>query len=72
MRNLKAICSASILALALTVTVYAGDIDTPGYMAPVPAQIPSASGPVAAGYSQSASSNITTLTDLLLTLVGLL
>jgi len=30
MKTLKAICTAAVLALALTVTAYAGDIHTPG------------------------------------------
>jgi hypothetical protein len=30
MKTLKAICTAAVLALVLTVTAYAGDIHTPG------------------------------------------
>ena len=37
MQTLKAICTAAILALALTVPVYAGDIDTPAVVSPKPA-----------------------------------
>lgn len=36
MKTLKAICTAAILALALSVPVYAGDVHTPGYTAPPP------------------------------------
>ena len=32
MKTLKAICTATALALALTITAYAGDIHTPGLM----------------------------------------
>jgi hypothetical protein len=36
MKTFKAICTAAILALALTVPVYAGDVETPGKPAPSP------------------------------------
>ena len=36
MKTLKAICTAAILALALSVPAYAGDMLTPGYTAPPP------------------------------------
>ena len=36
MKALKAICSATVLALALSVPTYAGDILTPGYVPPPP------------------------------------
>jgi len=36
MKAFKAICSASVLALALSVPTYAGDILTPGYIPPPP------------------------------------
>ena len=36
MKTLKAICTAAILALALSVPAYAGDILTPGFTAPPP------------------------------------
>jgi len=35
MKTLKAICTAAILALALSVPAYAGDIETPGKPCPV-------------------------------------
>jgi hypothetical protein len=35
MKSLKAICAAAILALALSVPAYAGDIQTPGKASPV-------------------------------------
>jgi hypothetical protein len=36
MKSLKAICTAAILAMALSVPAYAGDILSPGYCAPPP------------------------------------
>ena len=36
MKTLKAICTATILALTLSVPAYAGDIDTPGCANPGP------------------------------------
>jgi hypothetical protein len=36
MKSLKAICTAAILALALSVPAYAGDILSPGFCAPPP------------------------------------
>ena len=36
MKTLKAICTAAILALALSIPAYAGDILVPGYTAPPP------------------------------------
>ena len=36
MKTFKAICTAAILALALTVPAYAGDVETPGKTAPSP------------------------------------
>ena len=37
MRTVKAICTATILVLALTFPAFAGDISTPGITAPEPA-----------------------------------
>ena len=39
MKTLKAICTATILALALSVSVYGGDMSTPGSPAPAPGQV---------------------------------
>ena len=39
MRTLKAICAAAILALALSVSAYGGDVSTPGAPAPVPGHV---------------------------------
>lgn len=39
MKTLKAICAASILALAISVPVTAGDIGSPGCVTPVPGDI---------------------------------
>lgn len=36
MKALKAICTATILALAVSVPTYAGDVQTPGYTEPPP------------------------------------
>ena len=43
MKALKAICSATVLALALSVPTYAGDILTPGVVSPPPPPPPSTS-----------------------------
>jgi hypothetical protein len=40
MKKMKAICTAVILALALSVPVYAGDINSPGVAAPGETQPP--------------------------------
>ncbi|MDQ2975172.1 MAG: hypothetical protein M3R69_07150 [Acidobacteriota bacterium] len=60
MQTLKAICTAAILALALTVPVYAGDIDTPAVHISATVPVP------------VLTSSVPTATDLLLLLVGLL
>ena len=39
MKTLKAICTATILALALSVSTYAGDVSTPGSPAPAPGHV---------------------------------
>ena len=36
MKTLRTICTTAILALALSVPVYAGQIETPGYTPPPP------------------------------------
>lgn len=41
MKTFKAICTAAILALALTAPAYAGDVETPGKTAPSPSPSPS-------------------------------
>lgn len=41
MKAFKAICSATVLALALSVPTYAGDILTPGVISPPPPPPPS-------------------------------
>ena len=45
MKAFKAICTATVLALALSVPTYAGDILTPGFTSPPPPPPPSASEP---------------------------
>lgn len=41
MKTIKAICTAAILVLAVTLPVFAGDIGTPGANAPAP-EVPGA------------------------------
>jgi len=41
MKAFKAICTAAVLALALSVPTHAGDILTPGYTSPPPPPPPS-------------------------------
>ena len=53
MKSLKTICTATILALALSAPAYAGEMTTPGYIATPPPPPPSAS-----------SMNVATATDL--------
>jgi hypothetical protein len=69
MQTFKAICTTLILALALTVPVYAGDIDTPGFSVPAPGgtQTPTASATV-----PGSDSSITIMADLFVSLLGLL
>ena len=43
MKAFKAICTATVLALALSVPTYAGDILTPGFTSPPPPPPPGAS-----------------------------
>ena len=43
MKAFKAICTATVLALALSVPTYAGDILTPGYTSPPPPPPPGTS-----------------------------
>ena len=77
MKTLKAICIAVVLALTLTVTVYAGevhtpgltgDISTPGVIQPAPAP-----GGGSSGMELSTTEDIGTsgLTAILLTLAAL-
>ncbi|MDQ2920261.1 MAG: hypothetical protein M3R52_01405 [Acidobacteriota bacterium] len=40
MKTLKAICTAAILALALSVPAYAGEINSPGFTSPAPGTEP--------------------------------
>ena len=75
MQTLKAICTTVILVLALTVPVYAGDIDTPGVSAPAPGDIqtPTASATVPGDiHSPGFTSGVSTMADLLVSLLGLL
>jgi len=66
MQTLKAICTAAILALALTVPVYAGDVDTPGYKATNSGEIQSPA------VTSGIASTIPTATDILVSLLRLL
>lgn len=71
MRTLKAICTAAILVLALTVPVYAGDVDTPGCLEPVLGDTASVIKP-GDGHSPGFTSSVATMTDVLVALLGLL
>jgi hypothetical protein len=46
MKSMKAICTATILALALTMPAYAGDINSPGVAAPGGTQTPGVAGDI--------------------------
>ena len=46
MKTPKAICTAAVLALALSVPVYAGEVLTPGYTPPPPPPPPETSNTV--------------------------
>lgn len=39
MKNVKAICAATLLALSLSIPAYAGDSHTPGSPSPIPSGI---------------------------------
>jgi hypothetical protein len=78
MKTLKAICTAAILALALSVTAYAGDIHTPGLTGeistpsvPQPSPAPGDIG--STDLTSPASGEVSTpgLTAILLTLAAL-
>jgi hypothetical protein len=78
MKTLKAICTAAVLALALSVTTYAADIHTPGLTgeisSPGVAQPPTASGEInSPGVESPAPEDVGTpeLTAILLTLAAL-
>jgi hypothetical protein len=64
MKTFRQICAASILTLALTVSVLAGHIDTPGAPAPAPAPTPQT--------STTTTTTSGTATAILLTLVSLI
>lgn len=57
MKNVKSIFGAIILGFVLSTAAYAGDVSTPGYVAPPP---PSPSAPTLAMSGTSASGNIGT------------
>ena len=78
MKTLKAICTAAVLALALSVTTYSADIHTPGLMGdidtPGVTQPPPASGDIGSpGVESPAPEDIGTpgLTAILLTIAAL-
>ena len=67
MKTLKAICTAAILALALTVPAYAGDVHTPGFTAPPTTE----SSEPAATPSDLDDMSVPGLADILLVLVSI-
>jgi hypothetical protein len=78
MKTLKAICTAAVLALALSVTAYAGDIQTPGLMGDIstPGITQTLPGPGdigSPGLASPAPGDVSTpgLTAILLTLAAL-
>lgn len=56
MKTLKAICTAAILALALSVPAYAGEMATPGYVPPPPP--PPAEESITVNVATTASSDL--------------
>jgi hypothetical protein len=70
MKTLKAICTVAILTLTLSVTAYAGDIDTPG--APKPAATPAVPAAVPISTSTTPSTDTPIIVGLLWVLAGLL
>ena len=75
MKAFKAICSATVLALALSVPTYAGDILIPGYVPPPPPPPSSAALGEISTYSVESTSldvaETTVLIDLLWALVSI-
>jgi hypothetical protein len=80
MKTLKAICTAAVLALALSVTAYAADIHTPGLTAAGEIGTPGATQPAPApgdietpGVASPAPGDVSTpgLTAVLLTIAAL-
>ena len=77
MKTLKAICTAVVLALTLTVTAYAGEVHTPGLTGdistPGVTQLPAPGDICLTGMESPATEDIGTseLTAILLTLAAL-
>lgn len=69
MKILKAICTTAILALALTVPAYAGDIGTPGSPNPGDIATPASNAPAPSNTKPSGMAPV--MLDLLLALAGL-
>jgi hypothetical protein len=65
MKSLKTICTAAILALALSAPAYAGDMTTPGYTAPPPPPPPSSSNTSVATAANLSDTSTTGLAELL-------
>jgi hypothetical protein len=57
MQTLKAICTAAILALALSVPAYAGDVETPGVVPPPPVQSTAETGTMDLAVSEDSDSS---------------
>jgi hypothetical protein len=58
MKAFKAICSATVLALALSVPTYAGDILTPGVISPPPPPPSSASAVTEPAFGEVESTSL--------------
>ncbi|MDQ2920262.1 MAG: hypothetical protein M3R52_01410 [Acidobacteriota bacterium] len=58
MKTLKAICTAAILALTLSVSAYGGEVSTPGYTEPPPPPPPQLTTTVAPSGLMATSSEL--------------
>jgi hypothetical protein len=71
MKTLKAICPAAVLALALSVSTYAGDVQTPG--SPIPPPHSNSTGIGSTPTAKSTTDDLCTsgLVDILLALTSI-
>ena len=58
MKAFKAICTATVLALAISVPTYAGDILTPGYTDPPPPPPPGTSAVTEPAFGEISTSDV--------------
>ncbi|MCA1600440.1 MAG: hypothetical protein LC776_01925 [Acidobacteria bacterium] len=72
MRNLKPICAAVILGLALSIPAYAGNIHTPGNTNPPPPPAQNSTGNVGTAGVTPAASEDTNTPDFVAVLLALL